>query len=395
MPTVQQAEAVIAALEGAEERDAVRLRHGGGDRGVPGADRPTHIVASQVMYWAFRAWLARPGRFGHTRDLRRDRRPRRRRARRCGRARPGWSGSRRPAIRCGPSPTSPPSPRSRTRPARCCAVDSTVATPVFTRPLALGADIVMHSATEIPQRPFRRDRRRAGDRARRRAVGAHQDGAHRSTAPSSGRSRPGCCCAACARCDVRVRTAVGHRRTARGTARRTSGASQRALSRPAVASRPRDRRAADERRLRRHAVDPRQGRRAAAIATAARVELWKRATSLGGVESLIEHRASIEGAGHALPARPAAALGRARGRRRPVRRSGARHSGRRAATDPSAGARPAGGLASAADPSAQPTNGPTGRSIAAADLPHVERSSAARRRAGARRAAGSGEVNTA
>ena len=35
----------------------------------------------------------------------------------------------------------------------------------------------------------------------------------------------------------------------------------------------------------------------AAIATAANVQLWKRATSLGGVESLIEHRASIEGAG--------------------------------------------------------------------------------------------------
>ena len=33
----------------------------------------------------------------------------------------------------------------------------------------------------------------------------------------------------------------------------------------------------------------------AAIATAARVNLWKRATSLGGVELLIEHRASIEG----------------------------------------------------------------------------------------------------
>jgi cystathionine gamma-synthase len=32
----------------------------------------------------------------------------------------------------------------------------------------------------------------------------------------------------------------------------------------------------------------------AALATAARVRLWKRATSLGGVESLIEHRASIE-----------------------------------------------------------------------------------------------------
>lgn len=37
------------------------------------------------------------------------------------------------------------------------------------------------------------------------------------------------------------------------------------------------------------------GGEATAIATAAGVELWKRATSLGGVESLIEHRASIEG----------------------------------------------------------------------------------------------------
>ncbi|MGE5202415.1 MAG: trans-sulfuration enzyme family protein [Acidobacteriota bacterium] len=39
----------------------------------------------------------------------------------------------------------------------------------------------------------------------------------------------------------------------------------------------------------------------AAIGAAARVMLWKRATSLGGVESLIEHRASIEGAGSPAP----------------------------------------------------------------------------------------------
>jgi cystathionine gamma-synthase len=39
----------------------------------------------------------------------------------------------------------------------------------------------------------------------------------------------------------------------------------------------------------------------AAIAAAARVRLWKRATSLGGVESLIEHRASIEGADSPCP----------------------------------------------------------------------------------------------
>lgn len=38
-----------------------------------------------------------------------------------------------------------------------------------------------------------------------------------------------------------------------------------------------------------------------AIATAANASLWKRATSLGGVESLIEHRASIEGAGSPCP----------------------------------------------------------------------------------------------
>ncbi|RLT01728.1 MAG: PLP-dependent transferase [Planctomycetota bacterium] len=39
----------------------------------------------------------------------------------------------------------------------------------------------------------------------------------------------------------------------------------------------------------------------AAIATAAKVQLWKRATSLGGVESLLEHRASIEGLGSPCP----------------------------------------------------------------------------------------------
>ncbi len=44
-----------------------------------------------------------------------------------------------------------------------------------------------------------------------------------------------------------------------------------------------------------------KGGAAAAIATAARVQLWKRATSLGSVESLIEHRASIEGAGSPAP----------------------------------------------------------------------------------------------
>src|ERR1700756_4253091 len=42
----------------------------------------------------------------------------------------------------------------------------------------------------------------------------------------------------------------------------------------------------------------------AAIATAARVRLLKRAASRGGVESLIEHRAAIEGAGSPGPPAP-------------------------------------------------------------------------------------------
>jgi len=40
---------------------------------------------------------------------------------------------------------------------------------------------------------------------------------------------------------------------------------------------------------------------ASAIAAAAKVTVWKRATSLGGVESLIEHRASVEGEGSPCP----------------------------------------------------------------------------------------------
>ena len=45
-----------------------------------------------------------------------------------------------------------------------------------------------------------------------------------------------------------------------------------------------------------------RGGREAALAVAGRCRLFARATSLGGVESLIEHRASIEGADSPVPA---------------------------------------------------------------------------------------------
>lgn len=38
-----------------------------------------------------------------------------------------------------------------------------------------------------------------------------------------------------------------------------------------------------------------KGGRAAAVSSAAKLQVWKRATSLGGVESLVEHRSSMEG----------------------------------------------------------------------------------------------------
>src|SRR5262249_54257022 len=44
-----------------------------------------------------------------------------------------------------------------------------------------------------------------------------------------------------------------------------------------------------------------QGGRAEAFALTERLKLFTRATSLGGVESLIEHRASIEGPGTLTP----------------------------------------------------------------------------------------------
>jgi cystathionine gamma-synthase len=180
------------------------------------------------------------------------------------------------------------------------AVDSTAATPMLTRPLEHGADIVMHSATKY--------------------LSGHSDvvaGALATARSDELWERIG-----------RNRTTLGQIlgpleaylliRGMRTLPLRVEAASASALrlserlsSHPAVAEvlypgLPDDPG---------HALAQRQmtggfggmlsirvrGGEAAAVATAAHVELWKRATSLGGVESLIEHRASIEGAGSPCP----------------------------------------------------------------------------------------------
>ena len=180
------------------------------------------------------------------------------------------------------------------------AVDSTVATPVLTRPLALGADLVMHSATKY--------------------LNGHSDviaGTLTTAVDDEWWARLK---------TIRVRQGgilgsfeawllLRGMRTLFLRVRQSSAAAQHVaehfVGHPAVAEvlypgLP---------DFPGHALAARQmsggfggmlsirvrGGEAAAIATAARVEVWKRATSLGGVESLIEHRASIEGPTSPVP----------------------------------------------------------------------------------------------
>jgi cystathionine gamma-synthase len=174
------------------------------------------------------------------------------------------------------------------------AVDSTVATPVLTNPLALGADIAMHSATKY--------------------LNGHSDvvaGALATARDDDFWSRIKTVRAAhgailgpfeawlllrgLRTLDVRVNAQTqAAAQLARQFTRHTHIAQ---VLYPGLESHPG------------HAVAARQmtggfggmlsirvaGGERPAIATAARVEVWKRATSLGGVESLIEHRASVEG----------------------------------------------------------------------------------------------------
>ena len=81
-------------------------------------------------------------------------------------------------------------------------VDSTVGTPVLTRPIEFGADIVMHSATKYLNGH--------SDIIAGALVGARDDEYWqklRASARSSAHPRQterGCCCAACARCPARA-----------------------------------------------------------------------------------------------------------------------------------------------------------------------------------------------
>jgi cystathionine gamma-synthase len=179
-------------------------------------------------------------------------------------------------------------------------VDSTCATPVFTQPLALGADLVMHSATKYLNghsdvvagalATARDDefwqRIRAG-----RALGGSVLGPFEAWLLLRGMRT----------LHVRLRAQAANAQT---ICEQLEGHTKIAkVLYPGVVSHPQ------------HTVATRQmkggfggmfslrlaGGEAAAIAFAARLKVWKRATSLGSVESLVEHRASVEGAGTTCP----------------------------------------------------------------------------------------------
>lgn len=145
--TIQHAEDVIAALEGADEA----LLFGSGMAAATSVflalEKPTHIIASEVMYWGLRSWLQEIERYGHgitfvdtsrLDDIRQA-------------VKPGQTG-----LFWIETPSNPlwtitdieaVAEIAHAFDALLC-VNSTVSTPVFTRPLDLGADIVMHSATK-------------------------------------------------------------------------------------------------------------------------------------------------------------------------------------------------------------------------------------------------------
>src|ERR1043165_4646861 len=145
--SVQHAEALLAALEGAEASMMFTSGTAAATAVLLALDRPAHIVAPQLMCWGFHRWLGDIGKFGHSVtfvdtsniDAVRDA------------VRPGQTG-----LVWVETPSNPlwtitdiaaVSEIAHAAGAVLC-VDSTVATPIFTRPIAHGADIVVHSATK-------------------------------------------------------------------------------------------------------------------------------------------------------------------------------------------------------------------------------------------------------
>ncbi len=297
--SVCQVEELMAALEGADAALAFGSGSAAAAAVILAFETPTHVVASEAMYWGLRSWLRSIGRYGHSVTFVDTTDPRKVEEA----VRPGQTG-----LLWIETPSNPlwtltdiaaMAEIAHKGDALLC-VDSTVSTPVITRPIAHGADLVVHSATKY--------------------LNGHSDvvaGMLVTAAVSpfwnsikDVRAQLGATLApfeswllmrGMRTLDLRVREQAS---TAAILARRlVEHPAVSAVLYPGLATHPG------------HEIALRQmkngfggmlslrlkGGEAAAIAAAAKVRVWKRATSLGGVESLIEHRSSIEGSGTRCP----------------------------------------------------------------------------------------------
>jgi cystathionine gamma-synthase len=298
--TVQQTEAVVAALEGGEAALLFGSGMAAATAVVLALDPGAHILAPKEAYWGLRNWLSGVApRYGYRVELvdmsHLDQVKR-----------AVTSDTRLIWIETPSNPlwgiTDIAAVAEIAHAAGALlAIDSTAATPVLTRPLALGADIVMHSATkylnghsDVVAGALIAPR---GDElwqkvARVRSLHGAILGPFEAWLLMRGLRT----------LYVRVKAQSDSAALLATMLSRHPGVAE--VLYPGLANHPG------------HDVAARQmtggfggmlsirvvGGEAAAIATAARVELWRRATSLGSVESLIEHRASVEGAGTPCPA---------------------------------------------------------------------------------------------
>ncbi len=299
-PTYDVPEELLAALEGGS--DCLLFASGMAAATavfqslLPG----DHVVASRVMYWALRTWLVDFAmswgldvEFVDTSDL-----EALGAAMRPGKTRLVW-------LETPGNPTwdviDIAAAAEIAHGARAClAVDSTVATPVLTRPLALGADLVVHSASKYLNGH--------ADVLAGAIVCASKDAFwqrirswRRDAGAMLGPFEAWLLLRGMRTLFVRIHRCSESALTIAGHFERHPRISK--VLYPGLPSHPG------------HTVAARQmaggfggmlsirhrDGEAAAVDTAARVAVFKRATSLGGVESLIEHRASIEGPSTPVP----------------------------------------------------------------------------------------------
>ena len=258
-----------------------------------------HIVAPRVMYWALRTWLVDFAmswgldvEFVDSTNL-----SELARAMRPGKTRLVWLET--PANPTWDVTDIRASVAIAKSVGAMVAVDSTVATPVLSRPLDLGADLVVHSATKYLNGH--------SDVLAGAIVTAHEDAYwqrvrawRRDGGAVLGPFESWLLLRGMRTLFVRVHHSSA---TAISLAKHFEGHDKLSVLYPGLESHPG------------HEVASRQmsggfsgmlsirhrGGQAAAMETAARVNVFKRATSLGGVESLIEHRASIEGPSTPVP----------------------------------------------------------------------------------------------